>query len=801
MRRRLPLFLGGMVLVIILLCGAGYYYLVRFPLPLTDGELEIKGLLAPVKIYRDRWGVPHIYATSHHDLFMAQGFVQAQDRLWQMETNRRLASGRLSEVVGPDAIQIDRLMRTLGLMRAARRELSTYDEPSLEILQAFSDGVNAHIESRRNRLPIEFRLLRVKPEPWQPEDSLAWAKVMALLGGKNWQEEIVRAMLTQKLGPKKAGALLGYNRPRTPIIMPSSLDLAALWPLTLTAKSISLPALGGGGSNSWAVHGERTGAGFPLLANDMHLVVKVPSVWYEMHLVGGDLDVVGLALTGVPGIIAGHNKDIAWAITFAYTDVQDIFLERMNSGKRGQYLYRGEWLQAELIKEVIKVKGRDTEIVHEVWKTRHGPIISPLVSGASMLGHALAFKWSAHEPGDMLPVMRRLNLAKNREEFKAAAQQWSEPAINLAYADRQGNIGYVLAGRIPIRSQGHGKGPFIGWRGENEWLGYVPPDEKPSFVNPQRGFLATANNRVVGPDFPYYLGEDYSSGFRAARIEEFLSEKDGISIDDFKGLQGDLKCLPARQFLAALEEVEIQSPDARELLDLLRAWDHVLTPESEGGAIYSVLFYRLLENTFKDELGPIAERFFGIGLTMLEPLNRFIEHSRLILLRLMSDRKSPWFDDVRTSERETLADILEKSLNETAAFLKEKLGPDPSEWRWGRLHQVEFEHPLGRVRPLNRVFNIGPYEGGGHFATIWQSAVVPGMDFSLNGWTVSNRHVYDLNDWDNSLGSIVPGQSGMLVSPHYDDQVELWLNAEHHPLYYSRARVESNAKNILTLKP
>ncbi|MBK5100252.1 MAG: penicillin acylase family protein [Desulfobacteraceae bacterium] len=800
MRRRLTLFLGGLVLVILILFGAGYYYLVRLPLPLTDGELEIKGLLAPVKIYRDGWGVPHIYATSQHDLFMAQGFVQAQDRLWQMETNRRLAAGRLSEVLGPDAIQIDRLMRTLGVMRAAQRELSTYDKSSLEILRAFSDGVNAFIESRRNRLPLEFRLLRVKPEPWQPEDSLAWAKVLALLGGKNWQEEIVRAMLTQKLGPEKAKTLLHYNRPGTPIIMPSSLDLDALWPLISSTHRLSLPALGGG-SNNWAVHGSRTETGSPLLANDMHLVVGVPSVWYEMHLVGGDLDVIGLALAGVPGIIAGHNKEIAWGITFAYTDVQDVFLERMNPDKRGQYLYKGQWLQAELIEEVIKVKGQDTAVVHEVWKTRHGPIISPLVPEAGALGHALAFKWSAHEPGDMVPVLRRLNLARNWEDFKAAAQQWSEPAINLAYADRQGNIGYVLAGRIPIRSQGHGRGPFVGWRGEHEWLGYVPRDEKPFFVNPRSGFLATANNRVVGPRFPYYLGEDYSSGFRAARIEEVLSQKGEVSIADFKALQGDLKCIPAVKFLAALEKVEVQSPDARDLLDRLRAWDHVLSPDSEGGAIYTVLFYRLLENTFRDELGPLADRFFGIGLTLLEPLNRFIEHSRVILLSLMSDRKSPWFDDVRTPERETLAGILEKSLNETAAFLREKLGPDPSAWRWGRLHQVEFKHPLGQVRPLNRMFNIGPFEGGGHFATIWQSAVKPGMDFSLNGWTVSNRHVYDLNDWDNSVGAIVPGQSGMWGSPHYDDQVELWLNVDHHPLYYSRARVESEAKNILVLKP
>jgi penicillin amidase len=800
MLKKLILIFAGFILLLILVSGVGYYYFVRLPLPETDGELRIEGLRAPAKVFRDRWGVPHIYAANEHDLFLAQGFVQAQDRLWQMETNRRVAAGRLSEIIGPETLELDRLLRTLGFMRAARQELASTDASTLDALQAFSEGVNAFIASRGSRLPLEFRLLSVRPEPWRPEHSLAWAKVMALDGGKNWQEEIVRAMLVRKLGEEKARDLLGHNRPGTPNIIPPGLDVNALCAQCSLSQKMFLPSLGGA-SNNWTVTGTRTVTGLPLLANDMHLPVSVPSIWYEMHLVGGDYDVIGVSLPGIPLIVAGHNKDIAWGITFAYVDVQDLFLERLNPDKPGQYFYKGEWLKAELIKEPIKVKGQDEPVVHQVWQTRHGPIISPQVPESKVLDYALALKWSAHDPGGMASGLARLNLARNWQEFKAAARSWSEPAINLVYADREGNVGWALGSRIPIRSQGHGKGPFPGWTGEHEWIGYLDPSKKPFLLNPPRGFVVTANNQITDPDYPYYLTEDYSAGFRAARIEEVLALKNAISKTDFQTLQGDVKSLPAEQFTKILEEIQVQKPEAQNLLNVLRSWDRALSPNSVGGAIYSVLFYRLMENTFRDELGPVADQFFGVGLIPIAPVNKFAEHSRTTLLRLMSDPKSPWFDDVNTPDRENLALILEKSLMETAAFLKEKLGPDPSDWRWGRLHQIEIKHPLGQVKPLDRIFNLGPYEGGGHFATVWQSAVRPGMDFSLQDWTASNRHIYDLKDWDQSLGGIVPGQSGMFGSPHYDDQVELWLKVEHHPLYYSRTKIESEAKSTLILKP
>ena len=800
MLKKLFYILGAIILVLVGLIIGAYYYFVKLPLPMTDGEMRLSGLQAPVEVMRDAWGVPHIFAENNHDLLFAQGFVQAQDRLWQMEISRRLASGRLSEIIGPDTIQADRLLRTFGIMRAAIAETATVNEDEKKLLQAYADGVNAFIESRKGRLPLEFRMLGVSPEPWRPEDSIGWAKVMALLGGVNWEEELVRAMLTQKLGPEKAGSLLGLNQPETPIVIPTNIDLSTLWPTHAFVKNTFLPSLNGA-SNNWVVHGSRTKTGAPLLANDMHLDVRIPSTWYEMHLSGGDFNVIGLTLPGVPLVIAGHNECVAWGITFALTDTQDLFWEQLNPNQKDQYLYKGNWQQAKHIKESIKVKGQEEPVLLDILETVHGPIISPNIPVTKEFEYALAFKWGARNAGGMIPSLIGLNLAEDVESFKKAALQWPEPAINLVCADRHGKFGYILAGKIPIRPQGHGIGPFPGWTGEYDWIGYLPGNEKPVLLNPGNGFIATANSRIAGDDYPHYIANDYMPGYRLQRIQEVLAQKPMVSMDDFQILQNDFKSLEAARFINTIQGIEGRSPDAIDLLKRLRAWDQAIGPESIDGAIYSVLFYRLLENTFKDELGDLTDYFFGVSPSPLHPMNVFVTHSRVILVNLMSDPNSPWFDDITTSEVESLSHMIEKSLIETDSFLKRSMGSDPSDWRWGRLHRIEFQHPMGQVKPLDKIFNIGPFELGGHFSTVWQSTLIPGMDFNYNGWTVSNRHIYDLKDWDKSLGSIVPGQSGMLGSPHYGDQVDLWLNVNHHPLYFSRVRVEAETKQRLVLKP
>ena len=799
MGRRIRMILAILALMALVAAAGGYYWLIRRPLPQTAGTIRLPGLGAPVKVLRDRWGVPHIYATNIHDLLMAQGFVHAQDRMWQMETNRRLVAGRLSEILGAPTLALDRLVRTYGFMRAARREVASYDAAARRMIEAYAAGVNAWIDGYRGNLPLEFRLLRVDPEPWHPEDSIAWGKFIAFSGSKNWQEEFTRVLLTDKLGADRAGDLLARVHSAAPPIVPAGIVPASL--LTPAAGPVLPLALAGGASNNWSVHGSRTATGAPLLANDMHLPLRIPSVWYEVHLTGGGLDVIGLSLVGLPLVIAGHNPDLAWGITFAYTDNQDLYYERLDPDG-GRYLFKNRWLPVERITETIRVKGRPEPVVHTVRLTRHGPLISDSVAAVGDRRFALALRWAAHDPGDMIATAFDLQRARNWHQFKNAAQRWSEPCVNLAYADRQGNIGYVLASRVPLRARGHGMGPFEGWTGADEWTGELAPEEKPFVLNPPAGFVVTANNQVTGDDYPHYIAVDYASGHRAQRIAAVLAAaRPPISAEDMGRLQGDYHSLMADEMLAALAGAAEAVLAADPLWPLLRDWDRTMAPDSAGAAVYAVLFQRLLENTVTDELGDVSDRFLGKGMTYLEPLTRFVEHSRVILLSLLAEPDSAWFDDVRTGERETLDHVLARSLKETRIFLEKTLGPDPATWRWGRLHTVTIPHPLGRVKPLDRIFNIGPFEGGGHFETVWQSAVTPGMDFALNGWSVSNRHVYDPADWDRSVGSIVPGQSGMFGSPHYADQVPLWQGAGHHPLWYSRDRVTAAATSTLQLVP
>ncbi len=783
----------------VLFAGAAlYYHFIHRPLPQTEGTVKLAGLSAPVKVFRDRWGVPHLFAETERDLLFAQGFVQAQDRMWQMEANRRLAAGRLSELLGEDALDLDRFLRTIGFLRAAEREYAAADLRSRGLLEAFADGINAYLKRHRGNLPLEFRVLGVDPEPWRPADSLAWGKFMAFMGGKNWQEEWVRIMLVSKLGEDRAADLL--NRAGSAVPSAAIGTSAVSWHNPRSKAPAWAPAVGGG-SNNWAVHGSRTATGAPLLANDMHLPLRVPSIWYEMHLTGGGLDVIGLSLPGVPLIVAGHNPHVAWGITFAYIDNQDLFVEHLDPEDPGRYRYRDKWLAAESITETIRVKERAKPVLHRVWETRHGPILN--LVGEPIVGRrqAVAIRWTAHEPGNMTENLYLLNRAGSAAEFRSAASRWTEPAANFVFADTEGNIGYVLGARVPIRENGHGRGPFAGWRGENEWKGTVPSEKVPHFQNPENGIVATANNPIRIDGFDSYLSDDFAPGYRAARIKDVLANAGTVSESTFRDLQGDLHCLPAGPFFDAVKDFKARSPAAKRLMELLLSWDRRLAAESAGGAVYMVLFHRLLENTFRDDLEELTEKFFGVGLSPLQPLNRFSGHSRVILLSLMQEPGSHWFDDVRTPERETLGAVLEKSLKQTAAFLEQRLGTDSASWQWGRLHQVQMAHPLGSFKPLDRIFNIGPFAGSGHFCTVAQSSAMPGMDFSLNGWAVSNRHIFDPADWDRSRGSIVPGQSGMFGSRHYRDQVDLWKKVDHHPLYFSREMVEKEAKQVLNLIP
>ena len=518
----LALALGGLLLVALLAAGGGYLWL-RRSLPQTTGELRAPGLAAPVRVVRDRDGVPHITAESEADALFALGFVHAQDRLWQMEFQRRIGQGRLSELFGPATLSTDRFLRTLGVYRAAQSAFEALAPDTRALLEAYAAGVNASIEASAGSLPVEFVILGAEPEPWRPEDSLVWAKMMAWDLGGNWSEELLRASLEAQFGPEAAAELMPPSAADDPLILPDGgLGAAAAAPRDLAAQrdegapaaaapgearvyaellaiGRELQALGFGGehvgSNNWVVAGSRTASGKPLLANDPHLGARIPSIWYLAHISGGSIDAVGATLPGLPGIVIGHNAHIAWGVTNTNPDVQDLFIERIN--QRNEVLYRGQWEPMTIIPERIRVKGED-DVELFVRVTRHGPLISDLIDGT---GQPLAFRWTALDPEDgTLEAFLKVNRARNWDEFTAALRGYQAPMQNFVYADVEGNIGYYAPGALPVRARGDGTAPVEGWSGDYDWVGYAPFEALPHDYNPERGYIVTANNQVVPED-------------------------------------------------------------------------------------------------------------------------------------------------------------------------------------------------------------------------------------------------------------------------------------------------------------
>jgi penicillin amidase len=509
----------------------GTSWLLRKPQPRYKGKLRAKGLSAPVEILRDRWGVPHIYAKTTEDVLFAQGFVHAQERLWQMDFNRRLVAGRLSEILGPVAVPLDRWMRTLTMRRVAESEVDLLDNESRQCLEAYAAGVNACIE--HEPLPLEFRLLNYQPEPWIPADSLAWVKMMCWTLCVNWETEILRARLIAKLGAEAVASLEPEVASQWVRVIPPGVDYSCIGSEALQRAAQSRQFTGpaarqGIGSNNWVLSGSRTTTGKPILANDMHLGMGAPAIWFENHLSGGNLHVSGISFPGLPFIISGHNEHLAWGFTNGFPDVQDLYMEHVRRTPKGgaEYEFRGDWLEAEVKREEIKVKGAEP-VVEEVVITRHGPIINSLIEGEEMES-PLALRWTALDKGDTLHVIIDMNRAASCEAFRDALRGWTCPTQNIVYADRQGNIGYSFPGNIPIRAKGNGMLPAPGWTGEYEWLGYIPYEELPHLFNPSPGYIASANNRVVDNGYPHWVSPDFCTSSRATRIVEMI-EAIGVS--------------------------------------------------------------------------------------------------------------------------------------------------------------------------------------------------------------------------------------------------------------------------------
>ncbi|MGH2376322.1 MAG: penicillin acylase family protein [bacterium] len=792
--RRLVLAVLVLILVATVAAGAGGTYLVRRAFPQTTGTLMVSGLSRPVEVIRDRWGIPHLFAQSSRDLLFAQGFVHAQDRLWHMELNRRVASGRLSEIFGEAALSTDRFLRTIGLRRSAQAHLASLSEHSRANLEAYAAGVNAFMQGARDRLPIEFAFLRFAPEPWTPADTLVYGKLMAWVLGGDWRAEILREHLHARFG-ERALERLWPEYPEAPIIAPDATGTSA--PAQDLPPRPGVPAPRGRraesdrpqddppiikgqrglGSNNWVLAADRTTTGGPLLANDPHLEGQMPSVWYLMHLTDDRHSMAGATFPGVPGIIIGHNRDIAWGVTNANPDVQDLFVERFHPNDPSRYLYKGQWVPATVVRESIKVKGRKDLVVEVVRITRNGPVISNVVRG---LNAYLALRWTALESSSIVEAVDAINHASSWEEFRLALRAWDAPSQNFVFAHRNGDIGYQMPGRIPIRARGTGAQPSPGWTGDFDWTGMVPFDALPS-VRRRDGFIVSANNRIAPPGYPHFLGREWDPGFRARRITVLLSEGKH-SVQTLQRIQTDVTSIPGKAVIGALQAVKITDPALQPLFTELLQWDGVLAASSRPAAVYEAFVHSLLKEVFR----PLDD---GVWTRYL----RHYDAPVVALLGILADPSSGWWGGNRDR-------LVEDALRDAVRVLETRLGRDRGQWRWGRLHQPTFTHPIGRIKALAWVFNVTAPETGGDAFTVNNGAFDPEAPFR-QALVASYRQILDPADWDRSLVIHTTGQSGLPFHRHYRDFTALWARGEYVPLLFSRQRIEEAAAGRLTLVP
>ncbi len=755
--------------------------------PRRDGVLSAPGLSAPVVIVRDRFGVPHITAANDADLYFAQGFVHAQDRLFQMDVERRLARGEIAEIFGEKALPADRLFRHLGLAARAPAIVASWPRKTRDIVASYCAGVNAAMAASR-AWPAEFRILRAAPRRFTPED-VAAGGLLKSLGLSQWIEEAALYRAWAALPRDKALELL----PEPPADGAPVASAHRSHPAVAPAEALASVAAAAdwlpraGGSNAWAVSGKRSATGRPLLASDPHIMLTCPSLWYENHLVAPGVDVYGVSFPGAPCVVIGHNRDIAWGFTNAMLDDADFFVEKVDGDN---VMYRRKWVPLSRRVETIRVRGGRDETL-TVRETPHGPILSPLFTGVA---DALSLRWVGFDGGDPVGALHAINRAGNRQEFLAAAAGFPHPAQNVVYADAAGNIGVVMIGKIPLRKGGSGQLPVPGDTGAWDWKGTVPFADNPKTWNPPEGFVVAANLPPGGRPFRHYLSRLYEPPDRGMRIARLLSGEGPFSVDKFERMQSDV-CRPEAEKTVALairsaRRRADRAPDLREAARILSEWNLCASADSAGAALFEVFSETLIENTFRDDMGP----------ALFEEVSRTSRILWNAMDRAVARGDSLFFENAGTGRRETLDELMARSLSDAMTLLKHRLGGAYATWSWGRLHEVTFEHVFGRKRYLRRWFNIGPAAVGGDGRTVFKEEFRHGTDFSVvTGPTM--RQVVPLGFREMARSVITTGQSGHFFEGHYRDQTPLWLSGRSHPAWTGARDVEANAEARLRLVP
>jgi penicillin amidase len=768
---------GGAVAAGLLASGAAvlWHRLARRPLPRVKGAIEVPELRGKVRVRRDRWGVPHIEADQLEDLHFAQGYCHGQDRLWQMDFYRRVVEGRVAEMAGEEGLAVDRLMRTLGIRRIAAREEAELDPELRARLERFCAGVNAAARDARS-LPFEMQVLRQQRfEPWRPVDILSLGKLLAFGLSTNWEKELLRADMGRALGPELAARLDPVYPANNPVVTQaleawSGEGLQLVEQLDRVRRSIGLAAEASG-SNNWAVSGARSATGSPLIAGDPHLPPSMPGIWYQVGLRHGERFVRGASMPGMPGVYMGQNNDVCWTFTNVMADTQDLFVERIEGDT---YLFEDEWRPLETVREEIVVKGREEPVALDVRLTHHGPIVNEALGADE--GEPLALAWQTRSEATAFAGMFEMLDVTSGPELVAKLADHTSPASNLIWADRHGSIGYKLIGRLPRRRGGCPDLPKPGWTGEFEWEGTVPYEELPEAIDPESGYLVTANNRIVGDEYPHHITSDWLDGYRAKRIEQLLTETERHDLESFEAIQSDDLSLPGIEAAARLSRLHPRGQRERSAIERLRCWDGRLDPQTVAGTIYQAFLLRFAREFARCAIGDrdLSERWLDRADNGFTPhvTSPWRWHSHLMALWEEGDEEligRPW-DELAL---EALAGALDD--------LSDRFGPDPDAWRWGRVHEMKFPHPLGDANPLfDRLLNRRLRAGGAQ-ETVSQIAYDPNDPYNAV-WAPSWRMVGDPTEPDRSRWQMFTGQSGHPASPHYDDLQADWLEGRTQPM-------------------
>ena len=766
----------------------------RAAVPKTTGTAGAKGLREPAEIFRDCYSIPHIRARSVRDAFFAQGFTTAQDRLWHLDSDRHRAYGRWAEFAGPEGVAQDKIMRRFRLEPSARSDYQVVSEGTREMVDAYTAGVNAFIETTK-ALPIGYGIVGVSPEQWQPWDSLAVFKVRHILMGV-FEAKIWRARLLAHLGPEKTASVFpGYPKGQLQVLPPGAYYGGgveeALDELAQGAGALNWLNETDSGSNNWAIAGSRTASGKPLLAGDPHRALDVPSVYYQNHLACPEFDVVGLSFPGVPGFPHfGHNNFVAWCITHAHADYQDLFIERFNIDDPQLYEFKGEWKRADVYRETIAVRGA-SPVEMDVTVTCHGPVIA----GNPAKGHGLSLRYTATaEPISSADALLHMLRAKSADELEEAMRPWVDPVNNFVFADVQGNIGYLTRGQVPVRSKANAWVPVPGWTGEHEWQGVIPFEEMPRSRNPDAGYIVTANNRITGDDYPHYLAFDFTPGFRAERVtQRILALGDGARAEDMATVHADRVSIPAQSYIRLLSRVRPLDGLSDMARRRLLAWDGEMERDEVAPTIYSAFQDSLVRGVMGPVLGPLAREALD------EPGRGGPTHVARFRTRFPGMIEA---DDRSLLPEGTDWDhAMETALAEAVASLRDMLGDNMETWTWGRVHHTRPQHALSPSFPqLAELLDPPSYSLGGDSDTTQAAGYSPAQPYVLTSTSVA-RYVFDLSDWGNSAWIVPLGASGHPGSPHYADQAPVWADVQLVPMLYDWKHISSQAKSHQTLRP